>query len=74
MEYVCEDKFCTYEGRKPFVLKIPQEVSVDTHNIATLFCPHCGSALKKRNNKDARDDMMPTKEAPIGGPQASLEK
>lgn len=74
MEYICEDKFCTYDGPKPFVLKIPQEVSVDPHNIATLFCPHCGGALTKKKRNDCQDDMASLDCPTPCGPQTSVVK
>jgi hypothetical protein len=45
MEYYCESKKCPFDGPQPFVLSLPEEVCVDEHNCATMFCPHCEKEL-----------------------------
>jgi hypothetical protein len=55
MKYLCMENKCPFDGTKPFVLSIPQEVCVDKHNIATLFCPHCGSNLKEKESICAKN-------------------
>ena len=52
MEYFCEKPTCPYDGEKPYVLSIPTEVCVDKHNIATLFCPHCGGKLTEKEAQE----------------------
>ena len=54
MDYFCEKSTCPFEGEKPYVLSIPTEACVDQHNIATLFCPHCGGKLTV---KEAHEDV-----------------
>ena len=48
MEWYCAKKSCPYDGEKPFVLRLKPETCVDKNNIATMFCPHCNSKLKER--------------------------
>ena len=47
MEFQCQSKDCPFEGPKPFVLSLPEEIQVDAHNVATMFCPYCEKELVK---------------------------
>ena len=47
MEYHCKSKECPYDGPRPYVLSLPEELNVDEHNCATMFCPHCEQELVK---------------------------
>ena len=53
MEFLCVEEACTFNGdinvSESFVMTIPMEVCVDKDNIATIFCPHCGSKLNKKD-------------------------
>lgn len=48
MEFYCAEKKCPSKGMGAYAVKLPQEVSVDEHNLATLFCPHCQSQLIRK--------------------------
>ena len=47
MKFMCPEKDCEYGGDGPYELNIPQEACMDEQNIATPFCPHCGTTLVK---------------------------
>jgi hypothetical protein len=49
MDYSCPASGCTFSGGAPYTTHIPQEL-YEGHNIATLFCPHCGCALEKKHD------------------------
>jgi len=52
MDFLCVEKACTFTSdihiSESFVMTIPVEACVDKDNIATIFCPHCGSKLKEK--------------------------
>jgi hypothetical protein len=47
MEYRCQSKDCPFEGPQPYMVSLPEEIQVDEHNLATMFCPHCEKKLVK---------------------------
>ena len=47
MNFFCKSAKCKIECDGPYETHIPVEV-YDRHNMATLFCPHCGSELEKK--------------------------
>jgi hypothetical protein len=47
MKFSCPETACNFDDAEPYVLNIPHEACFDEHNVATPFCPHCGSKLKK---------------------------
>ena len=48
MEFYCPEKGCCEKGNKLYTIKLPQEICVDEHNCATIFCPHCRGELVKK--------------------------
>ena len=54
MDFQCQYEDCPFEGPEPYRISLPEEIQVDPHNIATMFCPHCEKKLV----------MMPTTPAP----------
>ena len=48
MEFYCTEKGCSEKRNKPYTVKVPQEMCVDEHNCATMFCPHCPGTLVKK--------------------------
>lgn len=47
MNYLCTETNCTFEGDKPYAIRIPMEV-YERHNMATPLCPYCGAELEKK--------------------------
>jgi hypothetical protein len=45
MVFICTADDCGYDGDQPYLVNIPSEV-YERNNIATLFCPYCGSGLE----------------------------
>lgn len=52
MEYHCTENNCKYDGNKPYRLSIPTEVC-EQNNMATPFCPHCGTRLEEKAEASA---------------------
>ena len=50
MEFYCAEEGCPVKGGKPYTVTLPQEVSVDEHNCATMFCAYCQSKLIKKEH------------------------
>ena len=48
MEFYCAGKGCPAKGSQPYAVKLPEEMCVDEHNCAAMFCPHCLSTLVKK--------------------------
>jgi hypothetical protein len=47
IKFICTNPDCSYTEFGPFEIELRTESYMDENNIATLFCPHCKSALSR---------------------------
>jgi hypothetical protein len=51
MKLYCVEKGCQAEHDKPYVIDFSPETYMDEHNVADMFCPHCGKTLEKNEGE-----------------------
>jgi uncharacterized C2H2 Zn-finger protein len=44
--FFCDNHGCNRNGKEPFCIDLPEEAVMDKNNLATIFCPRCGKAMK----------------------------
>jgi hypothetical protein len=49
MDFYCPEEKCPSTGRDRYVLSLPDEACMDERNLATVFCPHCGKSLVRKD-------------------------
>ena len=49
--FYCHNKACGSLNKGPFFIDLPSEAIMDNNNLATIFCPKCGKAMKAFNKQ-----------------------
>ena len=49
--FYCHSEACGSLDRGPFFIDLPSEAIMDNNNLATIFCPKCGKAMKAFDNQ-----------------------
>ncbi|BBO84769.1 hypothetical protein DSCO28_53350 [Desulfosarcina ovata subsp. sediminis] len=44
--FYCHSDACRNDNNGLFFIDLPEEAILDDHNLATIFCPKCGKAMK----------------------------
>ena len=49
--FYCHNEACSSLNKGPFFIDLPSEAIMDKNNLATIFCPKCGRAMKTFDKK-----------------------
>lgn len=59
LSYTCVNNNCSFPGVNSFEVTFKPETIMDENNVASLFCPFCGSELMLVHAPDVSPENLP---------------